>query len=45
MKSKKEIKFERPARAKVTREEALRRMRSLQKRKEKIIAAVREGTR
>ena len=44
MKSKKEIRFERRARAKVTGEEELRRMRSLQKRKEKIIAAVREGT-
>ena len=42
---KKEIKIERPARAKISREEALRRMKSLPKRREKIIAAIREGSR
>lgn len=45
MKSKKEIKVERPARAKITREEALRRMKSLPKRMEKIIASVKQGSR
>jgi hypothetical protein len=42
---KKEIKIERPAREKVSREEALKRMKSLPKRKERIIAAIREGSR
>lgn len=42
---KKEIRIERPAREKVSREEALRRMKSLPKRKERIIAAIREGSR
>jgi hypothetical protein len=42
---KKEIKIERPAREKVSREEAIRRMKSLPKRKERIIAAIREGSR
>lgn len=42
---KKEIKIERPAREKVSREEAIKRMKSLPKRKERIIAAIREGSR
>lgn len=42
---KKEVKIERPAREKVSREEAIRRMKSLPKRKERIIAAIREGSR
>ena len=42
---KKEIRIERPAREKVSREEALKRMKSLPKRKERIIAAIREGSR
>ena len=45
MKPRKEIKVQRPPRAKVTREEALRRMKSLPKRMEKIIAAVKQGSR
>jgi hypothetical protein len=42
---KKEIRIERPAREKVSREEALKRMKTLPKRKERIIAAVRGGSR
>jgi hypothetical protein len=42
---KKEIRIERPARAEVSREEALKRMKSLPKRREKIIAAIRKGSR
>ena len=42
---KKEIRIERPAREKVSREEALKRVKSLPKRKERIIAAIREGSR
>lgn len=42
---KKETKIERPARAEVSREEALKRMKSLPKRREKIIAAIRKGSR
>lgn len=42
---KKEVKIERPAREKVSREEAIRRMKSLPKRKERIIATIREGSR
>ena len=45
MKPVKEIKIQRPKREKVTREEALRRMKSFPKRREKFIAAIREGTR
>ena len=40
---KKQIKIERPERENVTREQALRRVKSLPKRKEKLIAAIREG--
>ena len=39
------IKVERPEKEKVSREEALRRVKSFPKRKEKLIASIREGTR
>jgi len=42
---KKETTIERPARAKVSREQALKRMKSLPRRREKIIAAIRKGSR
>jgi hypothetical protein len=41
---KKEVKIERPKKEKVDREEALKRLKSFPKRKEKLIAAIREGT-
>ncbi len=41
---KKQVKLERPKREKVTREEALKRMKTFPKRREKFIAAIREGT-
>ena len=41
---KKEIKTERPKKEKVTREEALKRVKAFGERKEKLIAAIREGT-
>ena len=41
---KKQIKIERPKREKVNREQALKRIKELPKRKEKIIAAIREDT-
>jgi hypothetical protein len=41
---KKQIKIERPNREKVNREQALKRIKELPKRKEKIIAAIREDT-
>lgn len=41
---KKQIKIERPSREKVNREQALKRVKELSKRKEKIIAAIREDT-
>ena len=41
---KKQIKIERPQREKVNREQALKRVKELPKRKEKIIAAIREDT-
>jgi hypothetical protein len=41
---KKQIKIERPQKEKVTREQALKRVKALPKRKEKLIAAIREGT-
>jgi hypothetical protein len=41
---KKQIKVERPKREKVTREEALKRVKAFAKRKEKLIAAIREST-
>jgi hypothetical protein len=39
----KELKIERPKRAKLTAKESLKRMQEFAKRKEKFIAAVREG--
>jgi hypothetical protein len=41
---KRRIKIERPQKEKVTREQALKRVKMLPKRKEKLIAAIREGT-
>lgn len=41
---KKEIEIERPGREKVNRAEALKRVKAFPKRKEKLIAAIREGT-
>lgn len=41
---RKEAKVERPKREKVTREQALKRVKAFSKRKEKLIAAIREGT-
>jgi hypothetical protein len=38
-----ELKIERPQRAKLTPDESLKRMQSFPKRKEKIVAAIREG--
>ena len=40
---KKKIKMERPKREKLTREVALKRVKAFSKRKEKMIAAIREG--
>lgn len=40
---KKQIKIERPEREKLTREQSLKRMKAFSKRKEKLIAAIREG--
>jgi hypothetical protein len=40
---KKQIKVERPEKEKVTREQALRRVKAFPKRKERLIAAIREG--
>ena len=40
---KKQIKIERPEKEKVTREQALKRVKALPKRKEKLIATIREG--
>jgi len=39
----KEIKIERPERAKLSAEESLKRMKDFSKRKEKFIASIREG--
>lgn len=41
---KKQIKIERPTREKVSREQALKRVKELSKRKEKIITSIREDT-
>ena len=41
---KKQMKIERPEKKKVSRKEALRRVKAFGKRKEKMIAAIREGT-
>jgi hypothetical protein len=40
---KKQIKIERPQREKVTREQSLKRVKAFAKRKEQMIAAIREG--
>ena len=40
---KKQIKTQRPKKEKVSREEALKRMKAFPKRMEKFIAAIREG--
>ncbi|MEW6211057.1 MAG: hypothetical protein AB1631_22020 [Acidobacteriota bacterium] len=42
---KKEVKIERPAKEKVDREQALKRVKAFPKRKEKLIASIREGSR
>jgi hypothetical protein len=44
MKELRKPKLERPKREKITREEALERMKSFPKRMEKFIAALRKGT-
>jgi hypothetical protein len=41
---KKQTKIERPQKEKVTREQALKRVKAFSKRKEKLIAAIREDT-
>ena len=41
---KKQIKIERPVKEQVDREQALKRVKTFAKRKEKLIAAIREGT-
>ncbi|HLG13147.1 MAG TPA: hypothetical protein VJH03_01320 [Blastocatellia bacterium] len=42
---KKEINIERPQREKVDREQAIKRVKAFPKRKERLIASIREGTR
>ena len=41
---KKQVKIQRPKKEEVSREEALRRVKAFPKRKERLIAAIREGT-
>jgi hypothetical protein len=41
---RRQAKIERPKREKVIREEALKRVKAFAKRKEKLIAAIREGS-
>jgi hypothetical protein len=41
----KQVKIERPKRVKLTREEVIRRMETLPERMDKLIAAIREGSR
>lgn len=41
---KKQAKLERPKKEKITRDEALKRMKTFPKRREKFIAAIREGS-
>jgi len=41
---KKEVKIERPQKERVDRQEALKRVKAFPKRKEKLIASIREGT-
>jgi hypothetical protein len=43
-KLKKEIKIERPQKEQVDRQQALKRVKAFPKRKEKLIASIREGT-
>ena len=40
---KEQVKIERPQKEKVTREQALERVKAFAKRKEKLVAAIREG--
>lgn len=42
--AKKQIKIQRPKKEKVSREQALQRVKAFPKRKERLIAAIREGT-
>jgi hypothetical protein len=42
---KKQTKIERPKRVQLTREESLKRVKAFPKRMEKLIAAIREGSR
>ncbi|HEY7546993.1 MAG TPA: hypothetical protein VID27_19025 [Blastocatellia bacterium] len=42
---KKEVKIERPPKEKVDRQQALKRVKAFPKRKEKLIASIREGSR
>lgn len=44
MKPLRKVKIERPKREKVAREETLKRVKAFPKRKEKLIAAIREGS-
>ena len=41
---KQKVKIERPEREQVSREEALKRIKAFSKRKEKLVAAIRNGT-
>jgi len=41
---RRQVKIERPNKEKVTREETLKRVKAFSKRKEKLIAAIREGS-
>jgi len=41
---KPKVKIERPERERVSREEALKRVKAFSKRKEKLVAAIRKGT-
>ena len=41
---KKQVKIQRPTREQIFREEALKRVKAFPKRKERLIAAIREGT-
>jgi hypothetical protein len=41
---KKQVKIQRPKRERVTREEALKRVKAFPKRMERLIAAIREGS-
>jgi hypothetical protein len=44
MKAKKQVRIQRPKRERVTREEALKRVKAFPKRMEKLIAAIREDS-